>query len=156
MYSKYINIINNYKREEIKTYYSVIAHESIECVFDLIINILKNDEYGGIVISLSNNLHNKITNIKFPEYILFSKPFDKSKVGVYISLACVKNYEKIKNKNFEYFVLLASNNLFVKKIRYDIIDKIVPKINKNPDFLPVPFEIDDIKNLDYLNLDYIV
>jgi hypothetical protein len=107
--------------------YSLLCHESPECIDNLIDNIYKyNKNYQiKIVLHLNKKLFNNYSNEKV---IINSIFYDKNINHSSIIKAHLENFNLIKNKElFKFFIPLASNCMFIKNLNLDF--KINFKLN---------------------------
>ena len=107
--------------------YSILCHESPECIDNLIDNIYKfNKNYQiKIVLHLNKKLFNNYSNEKV---IINSIFYDKNINHSSIIKAHLENFNLIKNKElFKFFIPLASNCMFIKNLNLDF--KINFKLN---------------------------
>ena len=101
--------------------YSVLAHESIECLLNLIENIKKYNKNNNylIILNLNNYLFDKINiNKNNKNLIIYPKPIEK-KINSYLLLySHILNFNYLKSNNikFNYFMFLASNCMFIKQM----------------------------------------
>lgn len=108
-------------------FYSILCHENIECIFDLIQNIKKyNKNYKvSIVLNINNYLNNLIKEkeIKLPKNVIINTDIsDKRLFTSTILKGHISNFNYIKDLDFDYFCLLASNCMFIRDINYKYID----------------------------------
>lgn len=110
--------------------YSVTAHESPECVWNLVENIKRyhNGKNVLVVFHINNYLKNTLPYYDSPRHIVLFNPevVDKEKYTSDIFLAHLSNYRMIKNLQFDFFCTLASNCLFVREPNWRLIEKETP------------------------------
>lgn len=127
--------------------FSIPVHEKWECVLDQIINILHFNPNSAIVLHISqmfDNKENKLSKNEFEnalrkigrlvsgegwEYantvveggVVYINPVSVRTRNYDIIQAHLYNYLAVRNVNFEYFVMCASNELFIKSGLYEKI-----------------------------------
>ena len=106
--------------------YSVLCHESLECVDDLISNIFKfNHKYNVlIVLNLNSYLGKMLTDHHFPENVLvYPRYTEKRTFHISILQGHIDNYNYIKEMkiNCDYYCAISSNSLFVRSVQMDKI-----------------------------------
>lgn len=114
----------HFTTQSVDIVYSIIAHESIKCINDLISNIFKfNKNYKiAIYLHLNEDLYGKY---KCSYYNVFINKiyYDKQKETHKILKAHIDNFNSCcTHINFKYFVPLASNCMFIKQL-------VLPSIN---------------------------
>lgn len=105
--------------------FSIIAHESIQCIEDLVKNICYFTSHIEKVLIV---LH--LNDLMFKEYLVHNTKkvlvnpihYNKEAHTSFLLKAHLENFEFTDSKgiSFEYFMLLASNCLFVKKISWPL------------------------------------
>ena len=118
-----INIDNKF--DSSKLLFSIPVHEEQDVINNQIENILNNNPNSKIILHINksfSNFVNKITNYEnvFFNPIKYSYSFGKGLLFIHIN-----NFlEAIKlNIDFEYFIILSSNEMFIKKGLIDYIEK---------------------------------
>lgn len=111
--------------------YSVVAHESPECVWNLYENIIKFHKNKNVLVifNFNSELGEYFENEKLPKnfkinYILKNK----KKYTSDIFIAHLYNYWTISEYKFEFFCTLASNCLFVKSPNWPEIITETPRL----------------------------
>lgn len=115
--------------------YSITAHESIECVYNLYENILQfNPGLNCLVIFHVNPLlFSQIDQIPARDNLWFHPaPTEKNRFSWSILLAHLANYDLVRDINFDFFCLLASNCMFVRSVDYERIRSTTPVISPAP------------------------
>lgn len=105
--------------------YSLLAHESIECANDLILNIKKFTVNPFlIIINLNHELFGKKDEIINDNVIINPNPNDKKWATSDILKGHIDNFNYLNRVNikFEYFILLASNCMFIRKFDVSKLD----------------------------------
>jgi hypothetical protein len=136
-----IDKINNYKNinlditKKIDIIYSILVHENIECIFDMIYNICYFNKNNNFMIIIHSNvkIFKQLNLIKLPNYIIINdKPYDKNKYTYSILKGHIDNFIIIKNLciNFNLFYLLASNCMIVKQININYLQNNVSEITQ--------------------------
>jgi hypothetical protein len=112
--------------------YSIIAHESPECVLDLIKNIFAFHPFMnvGIVIHTNIVLYEEVKRIHKKHVWIHPEPFDKQwcSYGIFLGHVCNFNYVNSIGIIAKYFITLASNCLFHKSVCLEFIEE---KINED-------------------------
>jgi len=112
--------------------YSITAHESIECVYDLYRNIMRYN--AGleclVVFHLNPLLFSQIDQIPSHDNLWFHPaPTEKARFSWSILLAHLENYHFIKDIPFDFFCLLASNCMFVRQVDYPKLQSETPRLS---------------------------
>ena len=82
------NIINNYD-----VAISLNAHESIETLYDQIININYYNSNVVIIYNLNKEMYDKVKNKKYPKFIIFNPRYSKkAKIGITILNSHISNF----------------------------------------------------------------
>lgn len=112
--------------------YSLLAHESPECVIDLLQNINGFGQVGNtlIVLHLNDSLYMYFSDFLhnnrkiFPNVFINPTHWNKRYFSSDFLKAHIENYEYIHNLSikFKHFVWLASNCLFCRKLTQDVLD----------------------------------
>ena len=112
--------------------YSITAHESIECVFNLYENIIKfNAGLNCLVMFHVNELLFSQTHLLPKKDNLLFNPNHTEK-GCFtqsLFLAHLENYELVRDVVFDFFCLLASNCMFIRQINYPLIQSTTPALS---------------------------
>jgi hypothetical protein len=109
-----------------KSLYSITCHESHESIIDLCLNLLEVANASFVVVHINKNSDDVYQNVlnSLEEYselrnkiFINENRFDTSKDKFFLHMAHLSNYDlAIKNNLlFDFFVLEASNSLYVKK-----------------------------------------
>ena len=121
--------------------YSVIAHESIDCVYNLYKNIIKFHEGKSVLVifNINHKLAFQLNTVRIHENLIFNKKLsDKTKFSSDIFLAHLENYDAVRTYQFDLFCTLASNCLFVKRPDFNSIYKETPYLNVTTSIFKVP------------------
>ena len=114
----------------LKLLFSIPIHERLEVVIDQIVNIQTLNEDAGIVLHLSLGYCDRNSSLPLSDFLRIVKRFDnvwvnpnRVRTGNYdIIQAHMENFNYIKGVvEFEYFSMLASNELFIKRGLYNYI-----------------------------------
>ena len=114
--------------------YSVTAHESIECVYNLYENIMKFN--SGLECAIIFHVNEFLNSQRYLVPIsrgLFFNPIitEKSAFTKSIMLAHLDNYEYFRDIDFDLFCLLASNCMFICQVNYKLLEDTTPKLADN-------------------------
>lgn len=121
--------------------FSVVAHESIDCVYNLYENIIKFTEGKRVLVifNINHALGFQLNTVRIHENLIFNpKLSDKTKYSSDIFLAHLSNYDQIKGHQFDLFCVLASNCMFVRKPDWNQIYTETPKLNVTTRIFMVP------------------
>lgn len=134
---------NIYNKEKIKIYikneYNIIfgltCHENILCVKDLIDNISKFCELSYLIlISCTENLYKDIINFNYDNVIITNIRNKNNsiwgKIDLFYQHIINMGYLINNNINYKYYWFLASNELFIRPIKLEFIEKNMFKILK--------------------------
>lgn len=119
-------------RKKYDIVYSITAHESIECVYNLYENIIKfNPDIDCLVIfHVEDKLYEQRVTLPIHKNLIFNPIHTKKqRFTSTILLAHIDNYLYVKNYDFDFFCFLDSNNLFIKPIDYNTIKAETPVLN---------------------------
>ena len=113
-------------------FYSILCHEKIDCIFDMIKNIKKyNKDYKvSIILNINHYLSKLIKekNINLPENVIINTDISEKIHSTHTILkGHLSNFNFIKDLDFDYFCLLASNCMFIRNINYNYIDTFYKK-----------------------------
>ncbi len=136
------NIKNNDNVKKYDIIYSLVVHESPDCVIDLINNIyLCNSSQSVFIVIHCNELMFKSLipyQNTMKNFILNSTYFNKKLFSKDLTKAHFQNFNFINSSNlieFKYFCLIASNCLFIKSFKLsDIENNIRPLSNYTQTF----------------------
>lgn len=110
--------------------YSITAHESPDCVWNLVDNIKKYHKDKNVLIVFHvNTVLEKLLPLydNAREGVIFNpEVIDKYKYTSDIFLAHLSNYRLIKEEKFDLFCTLASNCMFVREPNWKLIEKETP------------------------------
>lgn len=121
--------INNYDvviDYEIDIVYSILVHENIECIYDMIYNICYFNKYNKYLIVIHSNLYiyEIIKKTHLPKFVIINpNPYEKQKYTYSILKGHIDNFLLVKNLNYKIFCLLASNCMIVKHIDINYLYK---------------------------------
>lgn len=105
--------------------YSITAHESPECVIDLINNIFYFNK--GLIISIiihtNTYIFNELKDLNIKNVFINPKILDKRYATIDILIGHIQNFtfSEYLNMKFQYFIPLASNCYFHKYLTLDYI-----------------------------------
>jgi hypothetical protein len=130
------NNIEKYKNDKYDIIFGLTCHENILCVKDLIDNINKFCKLPHLIlISCTNNLYEDILKLNYENIIITNIRDIKYSIWGHIDLFYqhIINMEYLikNNINYTYYWFLASNELFIKPIKLEFIEKNMFKIIKN-------------------------
>jgi len=131
--------------------YSVTAHESIECVYNLYENIVKYNAGLDVLVifHLNEDLYSRLDAIPEADNLIFNPVrTDKRRFTQSLLWAHLGNFVIVRDLDFDIFALLASNCMFVRQVDYGLIG------SGSPGMSPAPHELeqegsvnfDDIKH----------
>lgn len=112
--------------------YSVVAHESPECIWNLRDNIIKTHPGKKVLIVIAVN--NYLAEVMpydgtSRDHVIFNSDIrDRQKYTSDIFIAHLSNYRMVEKYSFSYFCTLSSNCLFLKEPDYDRIEMGTPKL----------------------------
>ena len=112
--------------------YSITAHESIECVYNLYENIIKSNPGIDclVIFHLEDKLYEQRNTLPIHTNLIFNPIHTKKhRFTSTIFLAHIDNYLYVRNYDFDFFCFLDSNNLFIKPVDYKTIKKETPSLN---------------------------
>lgn len=107
------------QNKKIDILYSVLIHDSPECLMDLVDNVIHfNAGYNiKIVVNSSPLIYQQINGLKFPDEVLLNPlPKDKIKYSYDILEGHINNFIFCESLNFKYYIPLASNCMFFKQM----------------------------------------
>lgn len=122
------------EKNKINIIYSVLVHESPECLLDLISNIFHfNKKYKiKIVINSNHKIYEIIKNYNLPEDVILNhKVKDKVKYSYDILWGHIENFILCEPLNFDYYIPIASNCMFFKQIEIKKIKNVDCQIPKD-------------------------
>lgn len=113
--------------------YSITAHESPECVWNMYENIIKFHKglYVEVIVHANPPLYEELRRNMPPTstLLLHPEPTYKERFTSSLFLAHLANYEYMKDVDFDFFCPLASNCMFVHSPLIDIIRSETPRLN---------------------------
>jgi len=115
--------------------YSITAHESIECVYNLYENIIKfNTGLSCLVVFHVNPfLFSQTDQIPSRENLWFHPtPTEKKRFSGSLLLAHLQNFDLVREHDFDLFCTLASNCMFVRQVNYEQLLAITPLLSARP------------------------
>lgn len=123
--------------------YSLCAHESAECLFNLYENILKFNEGKNVLVVVSINQHlcDELRSYElndYPKLLINPKITEKQKFSHHILFGHFDNYDLIRLNDFDLFCTLASNCMFVRKPDWNQIYTETPRLNVTTRIFMVP------------------
>jgi hypothetical protein len=133
--------------------YSVLVHEELDCILDLILNIdfFNQNNKIAIIFHCNQNIYNQLININKYKWIFINPNWtDKIKNSSDLLNGHLENfnYLNISNIKFNYFCLIASNCMFIKNFNFLNINNLKydqkPNILDSQYFLEVNPKIKDI------------
>ena len=104
--------------------YSIPAHESPECVYNMYENIVKFNEGISVLVIFHANpsLHLQCESLPKHENMLFHPiPTFKDRFTSKLFLAHMENYRFIHGVDFDFFCTLASNCMFLRPVDYKML-----------------------------------
>jgi hypothetical protein len=131
--------------------YSVTYHEQALCILDQLLNILTFNHLNKIIVlfSVNDSIFNELKTIKFPQNMAVSPHVRSSHARMIwntnLLAAHMTNFELVKHIKFDYFCMLASNEMFIKNVDLNVIKKNI--ILKKKEFVPS----EPVKIMDKLN-----
>ncbi len=117
--------------------YSVTAHESIECVYNLYENIVQHNSQAEclVVFHVNDLLAGQIQTVPAPENLLFNPRItEKARFTQTLMLAHIDNFRYVEclGIEFKFFALLASNCMFVRDTEQWLIERDTPVLDGLP------------------------
>lgn len=115
--------------------YSVTAHESPECVYNLYENIVKFHPGLSVMVIFhtSPDLYELCKSLpKHPNLLYHPRPSVKARFTCSLFFAHLDNYRQVYHFDFDYFCTLASNCMFVRPVDIEAIRKTTPDVNITP------------------------
>jgi hypothetical protein len=107
------------EKNKIDIIYSVLVHESPECLVDLVSNILHfNKKYKvKIVVNTTPGMYEILKNYNFSDTIILNtKTKNKIKYSYDILWGHIENFILCEPIDFDYYIPIASNCMFFKQI----------------------------------------
>jgi len=106
--------------------YSLTVHEAIDCLFELILNILffNKSIKCGIILHCNEFMYNELKKHKLPQCVFVNPHYYPKQRHTYSILKAHLDNFNYLSAQFEYFCLLASNCMFLKEVTMDYIKNI--------------------------------
>jgi hypothetical protein len=114
-------------KNKIDIIYSVLVHESSECLLDLISNIIHfNKKYNiKIIVNSNYKIYQEVKDYNFSDSVILNhKPKDKVKYSYDILGGHVENFIECESLDFSNYIPIASNCMFFKQIEINEIEKL--------------------------------
>lgn len=124
-----------YDRNEIDIVFSVLVHESPECIIDMLVNFALYNSNHRIKVILHPNkeMYDVLAKMMFPDWvILYPNPTVKRRFTQDILRSHIETYMYLHDLNvkFKYFCLMASNCMFVKQLDlHELVSDLSSELN---------------------------